>query len=227
MRIAIVIPTLNEGASINDTLSALQAWRQRGHQIILVDGGSNDSTTTNAEHLVDLILHSPKGRALQMNMGAENSDADVLLFLHADTRLKEGSDQLIIESISKDKLWGRFNVSFTSDRIIFKVIAYFMNLRSCITSIATGDQAIFVEKQLFDEVGRFPTQPLMEDIQLSITLRGRGRADCLKETATTSSRRWEQQGVYKTILQMWLLRLAYFCGVPAERLKYWYKENAG
>jgi len=227
MRIAIVIPTLNEGASIKDTLSSLQTWRQRGHQIILVDGGSSDATLSNAEHFVDLSLQSPKGRALQMNMGAEHADADVLLFLHADTRLKQGSDQLIIDSMSKDKLWGRFNVSFSSDRLIFKVIAYFMNLRSCITSIATGDQAIFVEKQLFDQVGRFPAQPLMEDVQLSILLKGHCRALCLKETVITSSRRWQQQGVVKTILQMWLLRSAYFIGVPAERLKHWYKDNTG
>jgi len=226
MRIAVIIPTLNEGLSIQKTLIELQAWRQRGHQIILVDGGSADATVSHAENLVDLVLLSPKGRALQMNMGAEHADADILLFLHADTILKEGADHLIIESLSKNKPWGRFNVSFTSDKLIFKIIALFMNIRSCITSIATGDQAIFVEKQLFDQVGRYPSQPLMEDIQLSIVLKRQCRANCLKETVITSSRRWEQQGVYKTILQMWGLRLAYFLGVSSERLKHWYRNNS-
>ena len=226
MRIAVIIPTLNEGLSIQKTLIELQAWRQRGHQIILVDGGSADATVSHAENLVDLVLLSPKGRALQMNMGAEHADADILLFLHADTILKEGADHLIIESLSKNKPWGRFNVTFTSDKLIFKIIALFMNIRSCITSIATGDQAIFVEKQLFDQVGRYPSQPLMEDIQLSIVLKRQCRANCLKETVITSSRRWEQQGVYKTILQMWGLRLAYFLGVSSERLKHWYRNNS-
>jgi len=225
MRIAIVIPALNEALSIKKTLTSLQPWRQKGHQIILVDGGSNDATVRNAENLVDQILQSSQGRALQMNMGAEHADADILLFLHADTVLKEGSDNLIIESLSAGRPWGRFNVSFTSDKLIFKIIAFFINLRSCITSIATGDQAIFVEKQLFDQVGRFPPQPLMEDIQLSIMLKRRCRANCLNETVITSSRRWEQQGVYKTILQMWVLRLAYFLGVSSERLKRWYRHN--
>jgi len=226
MRIAVIIPTLNEGLSIQKTLIELQAWRQRGHQIILVDGGSADATVSHAENLVDLVLLSPKGRALQMNMGAEHADADILLFLHADTILKEGADHLIIESLSTNKPWGRFNVSFTSDKLIFKIIALFMNIRSCITSIATGDQAIFVEKQLFDQVGRYPSLPLMEDIQLSIVLKRQCRANCLKETVITSSRRWEQQGVYKTILQMWGLRLAYFLGVSSERLKHWYRNNS-
>jgi len=225
MRIAVIIPTLNEGLSIQKTLIELQAWRQRGHQIILVDGGSADATVSHAENLVDLVLLSPKGRALQMNMGAEHADADILLFLHADTILKEGADHLIIESLSRNKPWGRFNVTFTSDKLIFKIIALFMNIRSCITSIATGDQAIFVEKQLFDQVGRYPSQPLMEDIQLSILLKRQSRANCLKEVVITSSRRWEQQGVYKTILQMWGLRLAYFLGVSSERLKHWYRNN--
>lgn len=225
MRIAVIIPALNEALSIQTTLTELQTWRQRGHQIILVDGGSSDATVSNAENLVDLVLLSPKGRALQMNMGAEHAEADVLLFLHADTILKEGADHLIIKSITSNKLWGRFNVSFTSDKLIFKIIALFMNFRSCITSIATGDQAIFVEKQLFDQVGRYPSQSLMEDIQLSIMLKRQCRANCLSETVLTSSRRWEQQGVYKTILQMWWLRFAYFIGVPTERIKDWYSNN--
>lgn len=225
MRIAVIIPTLNEALSIQATLTELQTWRQRGHQIILVDGGSSDATVSKAENLVDLVLLSPKGRALQMNMGAEHAEADVLLFLHADTLLKEGADHLIIKSITSNKLWGRFNISFTSDKFIFKIIALFMNFRSCITSIATGDQAIFVEKQLFDQVGRYPSQSLMEDVQLSIMLKRQCRANCLSETVLTSSRRWEQQGVYKTILQMWWLRFAYFIGVPTERIKDWYSNN--
>jgi len=225
MRIAVIIPTLNEDSLIENTLSSLQDWRQRGHQIILVDGGSVDETVSRATPLVDLLLVSAKGRALQMNMGAEHADADILLFLHADSILKQDADRLIIESLSTNHMWGRFKVEFSSNRLIFKIVAFFMNIRSCMTSIATGDQAIFVEKQLFDQIGRFPALPLMEDIQLSIMLKRQSKVDCLSETVITSSRRWEQGGVYKTIMLMWILRLAYFSGVPAQRLKKWYREK--
>lgn len=224
MRIAVIIPTLNESGSIFSTLTPLQSWRKRGHEIILVDAGSTDDTVQKSEGLVDQVLISNKGRAIQMNMGAERADADILLFLHADTLIDESADQLILNVFNDQQYrWGRFNVSFASNKLIFHVIAFMMNIRSCLTSVATGDQAIFVEKALFEQVGRYPLQPLMEDIQLSISLKKFGRGYCLKNRVVTSCRRWEQGGIIRTILLMWGLRVAYFLGVPSRILKKFYK----
>ena len=222
MRIAVIIPARNEADNIEQTLEPLQNWRQRGHQLILVDGGSSDSTVENARPLVDVVLESEPGRAQQMNIGAENTDADILLFLHADTLIEAHVDQLIIDAVTNGRGWGRFNVGFDDSAIIFKVIAFFMNLRSCVTSIATGDQAIFVEQGLFNQAGRYPAQVLMEDIQLSINLRRQQRASCLWSKVITSARRWKQNGILRTVVLMWMLRFAYFVGISADRLKRWY-----
>jgi len=223
MRIAVIIPVLNESLSIQSTLNPLQFWRKRGHQIILVDAESTDDTVQKANGLVDKVLTSSKGRAVQMNMGAEQVDADILLFLHADTVIDEAADQLILTALSTGHSWGRFNIAFNSGKPVFKIIAFMMNIRSCLSSIATGDQAIFVEKELFEQVGRYPLQPIMEDIQLSISLKKHSRGFCLKQKVITSCRRWQQNGILKTIILMWFLRLAYFIGVPASKLKSWYR----
>lgn len=221
MKISVVIPTLNEVDSILNTLKPLQSWRARGHQVIVVDAGSADGTAKKAQQLADLVLSSDKGRAIQMNTGAERAEGDVLLFLHADTLLPENADHFILNALTNHS-WGRFNVSFSSTRFIFKIIAFMMNHKSCITSVATGDQAIFVSKKQFEDVGRFPQQDLMEDIQLSVALRRHCRAVCLPQKVVTSSRRWEQNGVIKTIFLMWVLRIAYFSGVSSNKLKHWY-----
>lgn len=223
MRIAVIIPALNEARNIQQTLEPLQAWRRRGHQVIVVDGGSTDDTIKCATELADHIISSEPGRALQMNTGAEQAEADILLFLHADTLIQSNADQWIINSVSQQHYWGRFDVAFDSNKFVFKWIAALMNIRSCISSIATGDQAIFVEKALFDQLGRFPLISLMEDIQLSINLRKHQRAQCLRQKVITSARRWEQKGIIRTIILMWGLRLGYFLGLPADRLKSWYK----
>lgn len=222
MIISIIIPVLNESHSITQTLMPLQKWRCRGHQVILVDGGSEDDTVLRANGMVDKVINAPKGRANQMNAGAEQADGDVLLFLHADTLISETADQQILDALSNTR-WGRFSVKFSSDKVIFKIIAIMMNLRSCLTSVATGDQAIFVNKQLFMAVDGYPQQVLMEDIQLSKNLRRQSDMACLKATVQTSSRRWEQYGITKTIVLMWGLRLAYFMGVPTGKLKAWYR----
>ena len=221
MKISVVIPTLNEADTILNTLNALHPWRERGHQVIVVDASSADGTAIKAGPMADLVLSSDRGRATQMNTGAERAEGDVLLFLHADTLLPDNADQFILNALTK-RSWGRFNISFSSPRFIFKIIAFMMNHKSCITSVATGDQAIFVTKKQFEDVGRFPQQGLMEDIQLSVALRRHSRAVCLPQKVVTSSRRWEQNGVIKTILLMWFLRIAYFSGVSSNRLKHWY-----
>lgn len=218
-KISIIIPALNEAAALSQNLPALQAYRQRGHEIILVDGGSHDQSLHIARPLVDRFIQTVKGRAHQMNEGADVAKNDILLFLHADTGLPDLADNLILQTLASEQgLWGRFNIKFSSEKTMFKVIAGAMNLRSTISGIATGDQAMFVKKRIFEDVGFFDRIPLMEDVALSKKLLKLGRPCCLKETVKTSSRRWEKNGIWQTIFLMWRLRLAYFFGAKPENL---------
>lgn len=218
-KISIIIPTLNEATALSQHLPELQSYRQRGHEIILVDGGSHDQSLNAARPLVDRIIQTVKGRSHQMNEGADVAKNDILLFLHADTGLPELADNLVLQTLaSEQSLWGRFNVRFSSNKIMFKVIAALMNLRSALSGIATGDQAIFVKKRTFEDVGLFDRIPLMEDVALCKKLLKLARPCCLKETVKTSSRRWEKNGVWKTVFLMWRIRLAYFFGAKPEKL---------
>jgi rSAM/selenodomain-associated transferase 2 len=225
--IAIIIPALNEAATLEATLRPLQSWRRAGHQLILVDGGSSDDTVSVARPLVDRVLGSAPGRALQMNLGAEAACGDLLLFLHADTRLPPEADRLILRAV-EHRRWGRFDVRLSGGHWLLRAVERMMNWRSCLSGIATGDQGIFVERELFERVGGFPELPLMEDIVLSKRLkRAAGRPACIHIPLVTSSRRWEQNGILRTILLMWRLRLAFFLGVPANRLARQYRYNQG
>lgn len=221
--ISIIIPVLNEQRSIVQQLQALQVFRQQGHEIIVVDGGSSDDTIALSHPLVDKVLYSRPGRAYQMNLGAAQANGDLLLFQHCDSLLPDNALTLL-EGVSSSE-WGRFDVRLTGRHPMFKVIAFMMNWRSRLTGIATGDQSIFVSRSLFEQVGGFPEQPLMEDIELSTRLRQQQKPVCFKQALTTSSRRWQQKGIWKTILLMWRLRLAYFCGVPAKKLVQQYYPN--
>ena len=213
VRISIVIPVLNEAALIVQTLSALQAWRAAGHELIVVDGGSDDATIVLSEPVVDRIIRSSRGRSQQMNAGARVARGAVLLFLHADTFLPEGADRWIIDGLNRHgKSWGRFDVQLSGGDFLLRITECLMNWRSRLTGIATGDQGIFVERKLFEAVGGFPEIELMEDIALSKTLKRQGRPLCLWHRILTSSRRWEKKGILRTILLMWSLRLAYFLG---------------
>jgi len=218
MQLSVVIPALNEAAYIADTLQQLQALRARGHEVILVDGGSEDDTLQRAAALVDRCLSAPAGRARQMNAGAAAARGDILWFLHADTRVPPAAAQAILATCGKTDCWGRCDVRLSGRQPLLRLVERLMNLRSRVTGIATGDQAMFVTRAWFDRVGGFPEQPLMEDIELSKRLRRIQRPLCLRHKVVTSSRRWEQQGIVRTIGLMWALRLAYFLGVPAERL---------
>jgi rSAM/selenodomain-associated transferase 2 len=211
LKLSVVVPVLNEAAGIRAALEALAPLRSRGHEVILVDGGSSDGTLELAEGLCDRALRAPRGRAAQMNAGARVATGDVLVFLHADTRLPPRADQLI----STASRWGRFDVEIEGRHRLLKVVACAMNLRSRLTGIATGDQAMFVRRDSFPG---FPEIALMEDIALSRILKKSGRPACLRERAVTSGRRWESRGVLRTILLMWRLRLLYFVGVSPERL---------
>lgn len=226
-KISIIIPTLNEAAALARQLPALQQYRDYGHEVILVDGGSHDETLAVARPLVDRLIQTVKGRAHQMNEGADVARHDILLFLHADTSLPDSADKLITQSLHADKYhWGRFNVRLSNERFIFRLIAKMMNLRSAASGIATGDQAIFVKRTIFEDVGLFDRIPLMEDVALSKKLLKYSRPCCLQETVATSSRRWEEKGIWSTIFLMWRLRLAYFLGAsPAKLAERYYPDS--
>ena len=216
MQLSIIIPTLDEAECVVALLQQLQPLRTRGHEVILVDGGSRDATVALAKPLVDKLLVAPAGRARQMNAGAGVAGGQVLWFVHADSIIPDKADVLILKSAGQ--LWGRFNVHMSGDRLLLRVVERLMNLRSRITGIATGDQGIFVSRALFKRIGGYTDLPLMEDIDLSKRLKREQRPVCLQNTLTTSSRRWERKGIVRTILMMWYLRLAWFLGVPATRL---------
>ncbi|MGK0296814.1 MAG: rSAM/selenodomain-associated transferase 2 [Gammaproteobacteria bacterium] len=223
MIISIIVPTLNEEAHIENTVSNLQYLREKGHEIILVDGGSKDSTHEIAEKLVDKIFISNPGRAKQMNLGALNATGDVLLFLHADTILPENVDSIIIDIIDNDLVWGCFTLHLSGGRFIYRVLEYFINLRSKYSGIATGDQGIFITKKLFKLVKGYPDFPLMEDIAISQLLKPISKPVYLSNHLVSSSRRWEEKGVFKTIILMWKLRLQYWLGVAPDKLAKMYE----
>jgi rSAM/selenodomain-associated transferase 2 len=216
--LSIVMPALNEAAGIEATLHALQPLRARSVEIVLADGGSSDGTAERAAPWVDVVTTSARGRAVQMNTGAVHARADVLLFLHADTRLPLLADASVLQALAGGACWGRFDVHIEGRSGMLRVVAALMNRRSRWSGIATGDQAIFVTREAFDRVGGFPVQPLMEDIEISRRLKRRGRPACLRDRVTTSGRRWEQRGVWRTIVLMWRLRWGYWRGESPERL---------
>lgn len=218
-RVSVVVPALNEAAGIGATLRPLAPWRRLGHEVIVVDGGSADGTPALAAPLADRVLAAPRGRARQMNAGAAAATGDVLLFLHADTRLPDGALDAVRAAVERGARWGRFDVRIAGRSRWLAVVAALMNLRSRLTGIATGDQAIFVVRAAFDAVGGFPDQPLMEDVELSRRLRRRaGRPACLRAKVVTSGRRWDERGVWRTIWLMWTLRWRYWRGTPADVL---------
>ncbi len=219
LRLSVIIPTFDESSTIEACLDRLAEIRRRGHEVIVADGGSNDGTVELACQQADQLLQAARGRAPQMNAGASAASGDVLLFLHADTRLPADADRLILQAVSgSHKLWGRFDVRLSGSHWLFPTIAAMMNYRSCLTGMVTGDQGLFVTATVFASVGGFPDIPLMEDIEISRALKRHGRPACLRPKAVTSSRRWEQRGVLRTVLQMWSLRLAYALGGSPERL---------
>jgi rSAM/selenodomain-associated transferase 2 len=223
VRLSIVVPTLEEAAGIAALLEALQPARREGHEIIVADGGSRDATRAIAAPLADRVIEAPRGRASQMNAGAEAATGDALLFLHADTMLPEGGIDAVSNALAAGARWGRFDVAIAGAHPMLPVIAAMMNLRSRLTGIATGDQALFVRRDAFLAAGGFPPIALMEDIALSRLLNRQGRPACLRLRVTTSGRRWERHGVWRTILLMWRLRLAYFLGADPGRLAAQYR----
>ena len=226
-RLSVVIPALNEAGNITRTLDSLQAMRQRGHELIVVDGGSSDETITSSQPLADQLIQAPRGRANQMRAGAAVASGSILWFLHADTVPPESADLLILNKlVLSDSRWGFFDVLFPGDSLMLKVVALLMNFRARISGIATGDQGIFISRALYEKAGGIPAIPLMEDIALSRTLKRYYRPAVIRKKLVTSPRRWEKHGVIKTILMMWSLRLAYFVGVNPVRLAKYYAVNS-
>ena len=223
-RLSIVLPVLNEAAGLGAALQALAPLLARGAEIIVADGGSSDPSAELALAGGAQLVHAPRGRALQMNAGAAQARAEVLLFLHADTRLPANADELIREALAGGAhVWGRFDVAITGRPRMLRLIAALMNLRSRLTGIATGDQAMFMTRAAFEAVDGFPAQPLMEDIEMSRRLLHLSRPACLRAKVQTSGRRWESRGVWRTVLLMWRLRFAYWRGASPERLAELYR----
>ena len=217
-KISIIIPVLNEAETIQSFLQALQPLRKQGHEVVLVDGHSDDDTCALARPLVDRMFSSQPGRARQQILGAKMSTGQVLLFLHADTKLPEKAEQVILSALAQGFFWGRFDVQLSGSHWLFRMIEKMMNWRSCLTGIATGDQSLFVAKMLYNDVGGMPAIELMEDIEFSKRLLKFCKPACLKSIVITSSKRWEKNGILRTILFMWSLRLQYFFGIKPEVL---------
>jgi rSAM/selenodomain-associated transferase 2 len=224
MNFSIIIPTLDEAQVIVNCLMELQPLRDCC-EIIVVDGGSTDNTKRLAQPFADKVMSSAKGRAIQMNIGAESAEGDVLIFLHADTFLPDDALSQITQARNNKARWGRFDVQLSGKHPMLNLVALLMNWRSRITGIATGDQAIFVNKQLFESVGRYPVIPLMEDIALSKKLKKITPPICLKTKVMSSGRRWEQFGMAWTILLMWSLRLRYALGADPQTLAILYSKG--
>ena len=218
MNISIIIPALNEAANLPQLLSQLAPLRQRGAQLIIADGGSTDGAP---ERLAELAqwLPAPRGRARQMNAGAAPATGEVLWFVHADSQLPEQADALIAAALADGQhCWGRFDLRISGRPWLLKVVAQLINWRSRLTGIATGDQGIFVLRSTFESLGGFADLPLMEDVELTSRLRQISRPACIRERLTTSGRRWESRGLWRTIFLMWRLRWAYWRGVPIEQI---------
>ncbi len=217
MKLSIIIPTLNEAETIRQSLLSLQYFRKLGHEIILADGGSQDTTCFIAHPLVDHILISEPGRGRQMNLGAKIATGKILIFLHADTLLPQDAE-MELSRLSGQQFWGRFDIKLSGTKKIYRLIEKMINIRSRISGIATGDQAIFMTRELYEKVNGFPDIPLMEDVAVSKKLKKIAPPVCLGANVVTSSRRWESRGVINTVLLMWILRMQYTMGVTPEKL---------
>jgi rSAM/selenodomain-associated transferase 2 len=220
--LSVIVPTLNEVANLEE---ALRIVRRPGVEVLVVDGGSTDDTVAAARRLADAVLVAERGRALQMNAGAAAARGEVLLFLHADTKLPADFPEPVAAALDDPRVvGGRFDVRLDAAGLVYAVVGHLMNVRSRWTRVATGDQAIFVRREVFRRIGGYPAIPLMEDIELSRRLKRVGRLACLRSTVTTSARRWQRHGPIRTILLMWTLRLLYYCGVSPHRLRRAYPD---
>lgn len=221
-RLSLVIPVFNESALLPTFLAGLQGLRCRGAEVIVVDGGSDDDSVATADPGVDQVLTADRGRASQMNAGAKAAHGRMLAFLHADAILSPDWCDVLQALSLAEPTWGFFPVHFPKADWLIRAVGFGMNQRSRLSGIGTGDQCIFVQASVFESIGGFPNQALMEDIEICRRLK-RVAWPCIPpQRIGVSSRRWQDTGVMKTILTMWSLRLAYFLGVPPRKLHAWY-----
>ncbi len=224
--LSVIMICLNEGDNVRRSLQALSGWRERGAEIIVVDGGSRDDTIAQVTPLADGVIETPKGRAHQLNAGAAVARGRILMFLHADTLAPTDGDLIVQQAIAPPTTlysptslaWGRFDVRIQGQSLWLGLVATLMNLRSRLTGIATGDQALFMTREAFDMVGGFAQQPLMEDIEICKQLRQLSKPICLRDKVITAGRRWDTKGVWRTIFLMWSLRWRYWRGESAESI---------
>ncbi len=234
MTISVIVPVLNEAPRLAAQLERLGAWRARGAQIIVVDGGSTDNTCELAAPRCDVLLRAERGRARQMNAGAAHATGRLVVFLHADVAVPDSAAVELfghaerLAAAPEVPLWGRFSVRLSGHGVAFRIIERAMNLRSKWTGVATGDQTLFVSTALFEASGGFPQIDLMEDVALTKKLRRYARPLCSGTCVTVSSRRWEAYGIWSTVALMWYLRAAYLIGVDPKRLHalYYHRRNA-
>jgi len=224
--LAIVIPVFNEEKNLPNALKEIQRLElEASDELIFIDGGSNDNTKQLIQDAGFHCLISEAGRAKQMNMGAQNTKSEIILFLHIDTSISSSNISNIKKTYNQGFLSGRFNIRLSKNSLSYRIISFFINTRSCLTKVSTGDQGIFVSRDAFIAVGGFPTIALMEDVALSKKLKTLGKVACLQDELITSSRRWEHHGIVKTVLLMWKLRLLYWLGINPEKLAKMYRST--
>jgi rSAM/selenodomain-associated transferase 2 len=224
-KLSVVVPMLNEAATIASTLDALRRGAPDA-EIIVVDGGSTDASAAIARPLCDMLIDGSRGRALQMNAGARASHGDALVFVHADTIVPSTFAADIASALSEPAVvGGRFDVVLDESALPYRIIGAMISIRSRISRTGTGDQAIFVRRDVFDRLGGFPRLELCEDLEFSRRLKRAGRIACLRTRVTTSARRWNRDGVVRTVIRMWLIRAMYLMGVPPARLKRMYADT--
>jgi rSAM/selenodomain-associated transferase 2 len=216
--LSVIVPARDEAQVLPQLMVDLAPLRAAGAELILVDGGSQDATCDLAKEGVDQLLQSAPGRALQMNAGAAVARGDYLWFVHADTRIDAVAIRSLLDALARHPVWGRFDVRLSGDGLALRLIGAMISLRSRLTGVATGDQGIFVAREAFERLGGYAEMPLMEDLELSRRLKRLARPRCLRPALLTSSRRWERHGIWRTVLLMWRLRLAYYCGANPDQL---------
>lgn len=221
--IAVIVPLLNERQRLPDLIGMLRSLD--ADEVAIVDGGSSDGSEDLLEASSLHWCTSASGRAVQMNSGASRTCSDILLFLHADTRIDSSHLSAVRKAMGDSAIvGGRFDVRLSGSHPALRMIEWFINFRSRLTRISTGDQCQFVRREAFEEIAGFPEQPLMEDVEFSRRLKRAGNIACLRDKVTTSSRRWERHGILRTVLLMWKIRLLYWLGVSPERLARMYAD---